>query len=57
MLGLRQVESDEDVMQDATDGDSLLQDRAFGTSPLAERVFPVGQQDAARLLSEILGSD
>jgi hypothetical protein len=57
MLGLRQVEPDEDVMQDAADGDSLLQDRAFGTSSLAEQVFPVGQQDAARLLSEILGSD
>jgi hypothetical protein len=35
--------------------DALLEDQDFTTAGLYEQVFPLGDQDAATLLAEILG--
>ena len=55
MLGLRPVDAANAIMVETTDPNILLDVRSFTTAPLTADVFPVGQQNAALLLSEILG--
>ncbi len=55
MLGLRPVDAADAVMIETTDPSILLDERSFTRAPLAAGIFPVGQQDAGLLLTDILG--
>jgi len=54
LLGLQHVVGDNALMDERSNGPALLRDRAFGTAPLSATVFPIGKQDAPRLLADAL---
>jgi hypothetical protein len=55
LLGLNHVVNPLDLMDAASPADTLLHDQEFMNSILDERIFPIGNQDSALLLSETVG--
>lgn len=56
LFGLRHVTDSAAVMDELSPGVHLLADQEFKLAPLAPSVFPLGDQNAPLLLTEILGA-
>ena len=55
LLGLNHVADVTDLMDTTGEAETLLDDQVFKLSVVAAQVFPIGMQDAALLLREVLG--
>lgn len=55
LLGLNHVDDDLAIMDDRSAPDAFLFDQEFKESPLSSDIMPIGTQDAALLLEEIVG--
>ncbi|MEK7710438.1 MAG: hypothetical protein AAB341_00955 [Planctomycetota bacterium] len=56
LLGLNHVDDDLDLMDDRSLADAFLLDQEFMDSRLSTDIMPIGTQDGALLLNEIVGS-
>jgi len=56
LLGLNHVRGDGILMDERANGPDLTADRDFGTAPVSESVYPIGEQDAQRLLAWTVGT-
>ena len=55
LLGLNHTSDDLDIMDDQSAADAFLEDQEFIEAPLSPDIMPIGTQDGALLLSEIVG--
>jgi len=55
LLGLNHVADPTVIMDTIGRPDTLLRDQDFGLAPLEVSIFPIGYQDGALLLTEIIG--
>lgn len=55
LLGLNHTDDDLDLMDDASPADAFIEDQEFIEAPLSADIMPIGSQDGALLLSEIVG--
>ena len=55
VLGLNHVDDDAALMDDQSTADALAEDQEFMEAPLSTDIMPIGTQDAALLLEEIVG--
>lgn len=56
LLGLNHVRGDGVLMDERANGPDLTADRNFGTAAISDSVFPIGEQDARRLLAWTVGT-
>ena len=57
LLGLVHTKNAVELMDVTASLSELMEDQAFGVSPIYEAVFPVGQQDAVQYLVDAVGGD
>lgn len=55
LLGLNHVDDDNAIMDDRSAADAFLADQEFMNAPLSRDIMPLGTQDAAMLLADIVG--
>ena len=55
LLGLSHVRGDGILMDERANGPDLTADRNFGTAPISDSSYPVGEQNAAKLLAWTVG--
>jgi len=55
LMGLNHVDDDAALMDDRSAADALLLDQAFMEAPMSTDIIPIGTQDAAFLLTDIVG--
>lgn len=57
LLGLVHTKNAVELMDVTASLSELMEDQAFGVSPIYEAVFPLGQQDAVQYLVDAVGGD